>query len=107
MKKLKPSEDSPVPENFPRYCGHCGGAFTEPFAMRWQAIPVEPISGLSPLQYPRREGELDELIFWWYLFCKNKRCRWYEAFNLGAIMQDEGRLDPEEFEDYAQSEERR
>ncbi len=96
----KPTKDSAVPEDLPRYCGRCGGAFDEPHAMRWQSIPVEPISGLSPLEYPRREGELDELTFWWYLFCKNGKCRFYQAFNLGGKFQDEGKLDPQEYEDF-------
>ncbi len=100
--KIKDEREDTVPEaprNLPKYCGQCGKPLTQPRAIRWQGIDVEPISGLNPTQYPRKEGSLDELIFHWHLYCTNERCRHYQAFNLGGVKWDEGRLDKEEFAD--------
>jgi|SRR6266567_2313175 len=96
MSKGRFEDSKEIPENLPKYCGRCGGRFTEPRPVLWQGIPLEPVSGLSPRDYPRKEGELDELIFQLHLYCKNKRCRRYQAFNLGGRFLDEGHLNPEE-----------
>ncbi|SRR6266571_3947655 len=100
MGKQLSDRTQEVPRSLHKYCGQCGHSLTEPGPGIWRGVPLEPISGLSPSEYPRRENSLDELWFWWYVYCTNRRCRSYQAFNVGGKLQDEGKLSSDEFEDF-------
>ena len=98
LEMPRSAEKHPVPENLPRHCGRCGSLLWLPMPIQMTGFKVK--EGSMPPNLEIDEKHLPELWFRWMLICTKKKCRTYQMFNVGGRLQDDGILDPEEYDDY-------